>query len=65
MIILEPNWLTTNLMAPIFAPPDFKADYEGLDFKEHFSHDDLKRHFKNVEPTFLVQLLVHFELAYE
>ena len=52
-------------MAPIFAPPDFKADYKGLDFKEHFSYDDLKRHFKNVDPKFLVQLLVYFELAYE
>ena len=63
IIIVHPNWLTTNIFAHIFAPHDFKEDYYGLEEKQEYSVDDLEHHF-NVDVKLLLQLLEYFELAY-
>ncbi|XP_072041514.1 uncharacterized protein [Amphiura filiformis] len=64
IIIVHPNWLTTTIFAPIFAPPNFRADYSGLPLKQEYTIDDLKHHFKLTDVNLLVDLLVYFELAY-
>ncbi|XP_072041094.1 uncharacterized protein [Amphiura filiformis] len=64
IIIVHPNWLTTTIFAPIFAPPNFRADYSGLPLKQEYTVDDLKHYFKLKDHNLLVDLLEYFELAY-
>ncbi|XP_072042721.1 death-associated protein kinase 1-like [Amphiura filiformis] len=64
IIIVHLNWLTTTIFAPIFAPPNFRADYSGLPLKQEYTIDDLKHHFKLTDENLLVDLLEYFELAY-
>ncbi|XP_072042725.1 uncharacterized protein [Amphiura filiformis] len=64
IIIVHPNWLTTTIFAPIFAPPDFREDYPGLPLKPEYTIDDLKHYFKLKDHNLLVVLLEYFELAY-
>ncbi|XP_072041212.1 death-associated protein kinase 1-like [Amphiura filiformis] len=64
IIIVNPNWLTTTIFAPIFAPPNFRADYSGLPLKQEYTIDDLKHYFKLTDENLLVDLLEYFELVY-
>ena len=66
LIILNPNWLTTTIFGPIFAKPDFREDYHGVQEKQKYNLDDLKGLFHHIkDPRLLVELLEHFELAYK
>ena len=70
-IILNPNWLTTSIFGPIFADPDFRFDYQGLEKKQVYMLEDLRKHFNSSNLTkqerlvMLVELLQYFELAYK
>ena len=64
MIIVHPNWLTSTIFAPIFAPPNFKANYSGLEQKQEYTIAELEHRFKIKDKDILQQLLTYFELAY-
>ncbi|XP_072042076.1 uncharacterized protein [Amphiura filiformis] len=64
IIIVHPNWLTTTIFGPVFAPPDFREDFSGLPLKQEYTIDDLKDYFKLKDPNTLLDLLEYFELAY-
>ena len=65
LIILNPNWLTTTIFGPIFAKPDFREDYRGVQEKQEYNLSDLKASFQGIQDSrLLVDLLEHFELAY-